>query len=75
MGLISVLKCDRCGEKQEDTGLWLLLRMADDGAILTIKRLAMCAPGFSFEPGDQTLCGRECLQKEVETFLARILQP
>ncbi len=59
MGLISVLKCDRCGEKQEDTGHWLLLRAAEDGAMLTMKRLAMSEPGFFFEPGDRTLCGRE----------------
>ena len=74
MPLISVYKCDECGSLKQESNHWFALfrtrwnGQTHDTEILSVVALEVYKSGTT---GDVlTICGRECVQKVVERYMA-----
>ena len=74
---IETWKCDNpeCGKLQaQDSNHWWVVSRIKDTRSLLIKPLEdyLAAADFMDTVGTQTLCGRGCVQKVVERFMAEV---
>lgn len=73
MPLIQVYKCDQCGRLKEESNHWFVTFVSpynhpkDNGMISVVTLETAKTATFPVEA--KTICGRECVQKVVESFM------